>query len=871
MSARYPNRDNTNAFDRMRQAWIRVPEILKSMGYDDLRPGQQPVVCNILAGKDTLCVLPTGTGKTACFVVPTLALDWRTVVFSPLVALMRDQVQSLNRLRIPAMALSSMQSDSENNYAMEQWALGKLSFLYVAPERLHNQKFKDAMDNTPPDMVVLDECFTPDTEILTENGFVKFADLKEGVKVAQVWADKGCMDFVEPTAIICKPFAGDMIRLHSQQLCDLTMTPNHELLAYYSKGVVKKEAVHNISLNYLKRFKAAVPISGGDARSLTSAERLKLAYQADGSAHYINSSGVLTSASFSFVKKRKIERFLSLCKDCDYTVSEVNDSKEGRRRFLVTGDIASWSKNLEDMFSIEHMSAKLAADFVEEASLWDGSKCYVGQLYYSSTVERNTDFVQTVAVLAGYKTNKVVQHDNRSETFSDVHRLFISTGRDWIGAQCLTKDFVPYTGDVHCVRVPAGNIVVRGAGKTMVVGNCHTLSQWSENFRSSYCKVGDFIAEKKPKVVAAFTATCPAEVEADVRRVLGISNADRLVYYPRRTNLTLESRELENMVQIADVLRQEITGSAIVYCSTVTRTEETAATLGNLMQEEVVHFHGQLNDSEKRTNMDLFMSDKVRVVCATNAFGMGVDKANVRGVIHRDIPGCIEALSQETGRAGRDGKDSLCITYYSPESLKTQKFFIECGNPSPQEIRQVFNTLKKSSDRAGNVEMTVSEIGQHSGVYSWKVSTIMEILKANAVIERIDNKQKLFRVRRVVQGTTSDNRFNLWWNIIDTIGVKTADGFLEVDMPSFVQQTGLSEPTVRNWLKKWQTGDVIRYVPPFAGSPTKITGALNMIDFTRLEGKLELAYDKLNKVLEYADIPNNDKHEFLENYFAHTS
>jgi hypothetical protein len=145
----------------------------------------------------------------------------------------------------------------------------------------------------------------------------------------------------------------------------------------------------------------------------------------------------------------------------------------------------------------------------------------------------------------------------------------------------------------------------------------------------------------------------------------------------------------------------------------------------------------------------------------------------------------------------------------------------------------------------------------------------MEILKANSVIERVDNKQKIFRIRRTMQGKTSDTRFNNWWDIIDTIGVCASDGFIEVDMPSFVQQTGLSEPTVRNWLKKWQEGEVIRFIPPFAGAPTKITGSVNMIDFNRLEGKLELAYEKLNKVLEYIDTPDGDKHEFLETYFSH--
>ena len=351
--------------------------------------------------------------------------------------------------------------------------------------------------------------------------------------------------------------------------------------------------------------------------------------------------------------------------------------------------------------------------------------------------------------------------------------------------------------------------------------------------------------------------------------MLGIPNAKKLIYYPRRTNLHLQSRDYDTDVNIADVLKHEIDGPTIVYCSTVDRTEKTAATLSNLLSEEVTFFHGQLPDSVRRNNMDVFMSDKVRIVVATNAFGMGVDKSNVRGVIHRDIPGCIEALAQEVGRAGRDGKDSLCVTFMSDASLRTQRFFIECSNPTPAEIRHVFNTLRNSSDAAGNVQLTMRDISTQSKVLSWKIGSVMEILKANKVIERTEREQKIFKIRlSTPDALTHDKRLQTWWGILETIGVRVDGGFLEVDYDSFVASTGLSAATVSSWIRKWQSEDLIRYVAPFAGAPTKIIGNINGIDFKRLDRKLEAANEKLNKVLEYVNIPDQDKHAFLEEYFG---
>jgi ATP-dependent DNA helicase RecQ len=537
--------------DVLKSGYTQLPNALSVMGFSQLRAGQEPVIVNIMAQRDTVCILPTSTGKTACFVIPTLCLGWRAIVFSPLVALMRDQVQGLTAKGIKAQAISSMQTEAENQAAIKRWAEGELQFIYVAPERLHNEAFKDAMARVPPDMVVMDEA--------------------------------------------------------------------------------------------------------------------------------------------------------------------------------------------------------------------------------------------------------------------------------------------------HC------------------------LSQWSDNFRSSYCLVGDFIREKNPKVVSAFTATCPDEVEHDIRRVLHLENAQRLSYYPRRTNLHLKSDNMLSETQLADFI-SGVDGPVIVYCATINKVEQTAKQLMSALREDVIIFHGELSPTDKRVNQDMFMNDKIRVMVATNAFGMGVDKGNIRGVVHRDIPGSLEALAQEVGRAGRDGKDSTCMTFYSPDSYNTQKFFIECSYPSKSEINAVMRVLNLAADSNGISQLTISDIAKKTNLFSRKVPAILEVLKSNRIIEREKNGEKIAKIRLDENTPEDDSRFEVWWNTILEYGIEE-DGFFNIDLNWFSDHIGLGYQTITNHFKKWDDQSVIRFIPPYRGSATRIIGSVNQIDFERLAIKAARAHTKLDQVLGYVKTPDNDKHGYLEKYF----
>src|SRR5882672_7186884 len=137
-----------------------LPAVLKHLGYETMRSGQNKAVYNLFTQKDVICVLPTGQGKTSVYLIPTMCCQWRTLVFSPLIALMQDQVETLWRAGIKAGQLSSGQTGAENAATIAQWMAGQLQILLVAPERMDNHDFMLAIQTVRPNLIVVDEAHT---------------------------------------------------------------------------------------------------------------------------------------------------------------------------------------------------------------------------------------------------------------------------------------------------------------------------------------------------------------------------------------------------------------------------------------------------------------------------------------------------------------------------------------------------------------------------------------------------------------------------------------------------------------------------------------------------------------------------------------
>ena len=207
------------------------------------------------------------------------------------------------------------------------------------------------------------------------------------------------------------------------------------------------------------------------------------------------------------------------------------------------------------------------------------------------------------------------------------------------------------------------------------IDEAHCLSQWGHDFRPDYLRLGDAIRDIGEPQTAAFTATATPEVRADILEHLGLRDPFESISGFARPNLSLKVTPCEKVdhkyARIRAIVDEHATG--IIYCSTRKKVEEVAETVAGWGMS-VVSYHGGMTAEDRDAAQDLFISKKRDVAVATNAFGMGIDRSDVRFVIHFDIPGSIEAYYQEAGRAGRDGEPSVCELLFNYADTRTQEY-----------------------------------------------------------------------------------------------------------------------------------------------------------------------------------------------------
>ncbi len=228
----------------------------------------------------------------------------------------------------------------------------------------------------------------------------------------------------------------------------------------------------------------------------------------------------------------------------------------------------------------------------------------------------------------------------------------------------------------------------------VAVDEAHCVSQWGQDFRSAYLGIASFIGslEERP-VVASFTATATDTVRRDIIRLLELQDPALVSTGFDRPNLHLSVERLEpskKIGRIARYIEDHPTDSGIVYCSTRRATEEVHA---ELVEAGIAatRYHAGLSSKERERNQKSFIDDDSLVMVATNAFGMGIDKSNVRFVIHHNMPGSIEAYYQEAGRAGRDGENAECLLLWCDSDISTCRYFVEnsSGNEAMSEEEEL--------------------------------------------------------------------------------------------------------------------------------------------------------------------------------------
>jgi ATP-dependent DNA helicase RecQ len=414
--------------------------------------------------------------------------------------------------------------------------------------------------------------------------------------------------------------------------------------------------------------------------------------------------------------------------------------------------------------------------------------------------------------------------------------------------------------------------------RLFAVDEAHCISHWGHDFRPDYLRLKDAVDRLGHPQIIALTATATQKVRADISEQLGLTEPRYLVAGFDRPNLALRVVHVSSEKEKLDTLKRVIKtsgGSGIIYAATRKSVEQISAKL-KMAGLSVEPYHGGMGELERTRAQDSFMTARVQAIVATNAFGMGIDKRDIRFVVHYHLPGSIEAYYQEVGRAGRDGLPADCLLLFNYADTRTQQFFIEGNHPPPELIRRVYHEI--ASFGLEKIEMSARELAQRLGEKNdMSIYSALVILEKAGHIERGRSTDKNIIARltaRVdvaleqVDGESTEGA--VLRELIFNQDINDRDQ-TEVDLNVMARALDLDEGRIRRALRGLTSRGVISHRNVYQGRGIRLLDdppSLTLrIDTKELAARAAAEQWKLRKMLDYC-YHKACLRRFILNYFG---
>ncbi len=422
----------------------------------------------------------------------------------------------------------------------------------------------------------------------------------------------------------------------------------------------------------------------------------------------------------------------------------------------------------------------------------------------------------------------------------------------------------------------------------LFVDEAHCISEWGHNFRPSYREIKAFAEYAEIKKISAFTATATPEVVEDIGEQLGLKKPKIFVKGFERENLHINVLVTKKKKEKCYELIRQFKTPAVIYTSSRKKSEEIAEFL-NMNRISCNYYHAGMASAERKKIQDDFINDNVPVIAATNAFGMGIDKKDIRLVIHYNTPGSIENYYQEIGRAGRDNKPSFAFLLHDDSDINIHKFFISNANPDKELIQNIYNGIcdyakvavgnKPEDDIPINREYLSSyckrEINRgllHSALKNLENAGYLNIISEYNRKSTLQINFEKNRLKKFIKDSSNNNIKVVLLSLLREFGSEAFTSKINFSLPQLSWKLDISEPDLEETLIMLDNLSVISYKRSLAKENVKLTVPRTdtsrlIIDYKRINENYLHLQKKIESMIDLV-YSNNCRFRYILKYFG---